>query len=86
MNDFFFNDSLYLTGLNKFNIAFNKSGHYIPQNKIRFYYKNQEITQLFKPRTKLHNRIAETNTVCAKFLKTFFFCFLKIQKRYLFFK
>ena len=61
LNNIFYNNDLYLSGLNKFNIAVNKSGHYIPQNKIRFYYKNQEIIQLFKPTIKLYNRIAEAN-------------------------
>ena len=61
LNNIFYNNNLYLSGLNKFNIAVNKSGHYIPQNKIRYYYKNQEITQLFKPRIKLYNKISETN-------------------------
>ena len=28
LNDIFYNNNLYLTGLNKFNIAFNKSGIY----------------------------------------------------------
>ena len=61
LNDIFYNDNLYLTGFNKFNAVVNKSSNYIPQNKIRFYYRNQEITQLFKPRIKLYNIIAETN-------------------------
>ena len=61
LNNIFYNNNLYLSGLNKFNIAVNKSGNYIPQNKIRYYYKNQEITQLFKPRIKLYNKISETN-------------------------
>ena len=61
LNNIFYNNDLYLSGLNLFNIAVNKSGHYILQNKIRYYYKNQEITQLFKPRIKLYNRISETN-------------------------
>ena len=43
LNNIFYNNNFYLSGLNKFNIAVNKSGHYIPQNKIRYYYKNQEI-------------------------------------------
>ena len=83
LNNIFYNNDLYLSGLNKFNIAVNKSGHYIPQNKIRYYYKNQEITQLFKPRIKLYNKISETNkpfnqlnnTVCCKSSDTFFFSF-----------
>ena len=41
LNNIFYNNDLYLSGLNKFNIAVNKSNHYIPQNKIRHYYKNQ---------------------------------------------
>ena len=61
LNNIFYNNALYLSGLNKFNIAVNKSGYYVPQNKIRYYYKNQEITQLFKPRIKLPNKISETN-------------------------
>ena len=52
LNNIFYNNNLYLSRLNKFNIAVNKLGNYIPQNKIRYYYKNQEITQLFKPRIK----------------------------------
>ena len=61
LNNILQNNNLYLSGLNKFNIAVNKSGNYIPQNKIRYYYRNQEITQLFKPRIKLYNKISETN-------------------------
>ena len=67
MNDIFYKDNLYLTRLYKFHIPVNKYGHYIPQNKIIFYYKNQEITQLFKPRIKLYNRITETNKPVNKF-------------------
>ena len=61
LNNIFYNKDLYLSGLNKFNIAVNKSNHYIQQNKIRYHYKNQEITQLFKPWIKLYNKISKTN-------------------------
>ena len=43
LNNIFYNNNLYLSELNKFNIAVNKSRNYISQNKIRYYYKNQEI-------------------------------------------
>ena len=46
LDKIFYNDNRYIFGLNKFNELVNESGYYISQEKIRFYYKNQEITQL----------------------------------------
>lgn len=61
LDKIFYNDNGYIFGLNKFNELVNESGYYIPQEKIRFYYKNQEITQLFKPRQRIINKINESN-------------------------
>ena len=44
LDKIFYNDNGYIFGLSKFKELVNNSGHYIPQEKIRFYYKNQEIT------------------------------------------
>ena len=55
LDDLFYKNGLFTLGLNKFNEAINNSGIYMPQDKIRYYYKNQEITQLFKPRKRHKN-------------------------------
>ena len=58
----FYKDGAFTLGLNKFNDMINNSDRYITQDKIRYYYRNQEITQLFKPRKRMKNMaITESN-------------------------
>lgn len=66
LDKIFYKDKGYVFGLNKFNELVNNSNHYIPQSKIRYYYKNQEISQLFKPKLKIYNKINESNKPFSK--------------------
>ena len=62
LDNIFYKDGAFTLGLNKFNDIVNHSDRYIPQEKIRYYYSNQEITQLFKPRKRMKNiNISESN-------------------------
>ena len=61
LDKIFYGENSYIFGLNKFNESVNNSGFYVPQDKIRFYYRNQEITQLFKPKQRNTNKISEPN-------------------------
>ena len=66
MDKIFYDDNGYVFGLTKFNEMVNKSGTYIPQAKIRYYYANQKISQLFKPRKNIQTKIMDSSKPYSK--------------------
>ena len=53
LDKIFYEGENYLFGINKFMKELRKEKINIPQNKIKYYYDNQEVVQRFKPKKKI---------------------------------
>ena len=53
LDKIFYEGENYLFGINKFMKELRKEKANIPQNKIKYYYDNQEVVQRFKPKEKI---------------------------------
>ena len=67
LDKIFYKGENYLFGINKFMKELRKEKVNIPQNKIKYYYDNQEVVQRFKPKEKIKRlKINEGNRLFEK--------------------
>ena len=71
LDKIFYEGENYLFGINKFMNELRKEKINIPQDKIKYYYNNQEVVQRFKPKEKIKRiKISEGSRSFEKYTVT----------------